>query len=91
MKKVLLGFLGFVVVVIGGVYLFRAPIKEAAIAELVSDMFIEGDTDSFDPGLAIGDRFPPLLASYQGETISDMGEFISDKGMIFVANRSVDW
>lgn len=91
MKKVLLGLLGFVVVAVGAVYLFRAPLKEVAIAELVSDMFVEGDTDNFDPGLAIGDRFPPLLASYQGETISDMGEFINDRGMIFIANRSVDW
>ena len=54
-------------------------------------MFVSADTDSFDPGLAIGDQFPPLMAMYQGETISDMGQFIGDKGMIFIANRSVDW
>ena len=91
MKKALLGLLGFVLVTVAGVYLFRTPLKETAIEKLVADMFVAADTDGFEPGLAIGDRFPPLLAQYQDQTITDVGEFISDKGMIFMANRSVDW
>jgi hypothetical protein len=91
MKKALVGVLGALVVVAAGVYLLRAPLKERAIEKMVAEMFVSADTDSFDPGLAIGDRFPLLLAEYQGQEITDMGEFISDKGMIFIANRSVDW
>ena len=91
MKKALLGLLGFVLVTVAGVYLFRTPLQETAIEKLVADMFVAADTDGFDPGLAIGDRFPPLLALYRDQTITDVGEFISDKGMIFMANRSVDW
>ncbi|MCZ6830454.1 MAG: hypothetical protein O7F73_12875 [Gammaproteobacteria bacterium] len=91
MKKALLGVLGFIVIAAGSIYLFRIPLKEMTIEKLVADMFVPADTDTFDPGLAIGDRFPPLLAEYQGQTITDMGEFISDKGMVFMANRSVDW
>ncbi len=91
MKKALLGLLGFVLVTVAGVYLFRTPLQETATEKLVADMLVAADTDGFDPGLAIGDRFPPLLAQYQDQTITDVGEFISDKGMIFMANRSVDW
>ena len=91
MKKALLGVLGIIVVAVASVYLFRAPLQEMALEKMLANMFVSADTDAFDPGLAIGDRFPALLAEYQGQTITDMGEFISDKGMIFMANRSVDW
>jgi hypothetical protein len=91
MKKALLGVLALVVVAVGGVYLYRAPLMDMTLEQLLAGMFVPADTDSFDPGLDIGDRFPPLLAEYNGRTVTDMGEFISDKGMIFIANRSVDW
>ena len=91
MKKIFVGLLGFIVIAAGGVYLFRQPLMEMAGESVTADMFVSADTDSFDPGLAIGEQFPALLASYQGEPITDMGEFLSDKGMIFMANRSVDW
>ena len=42
------------------VYLFREPIKEMAFARLTQDMFVSGDNDAFDPGPAIGSRFPGL-------------------------------
>ena len=91
MKKVLVGALGILVVAVAGAYLLSAPQKEMTLEQRVAEMFVSADTDSFDPGLAIGDRFPLLLAEYQGQELTDMGEFISDKGMIFIANRSVDW
>ena len=91
MKKILLGVLGLVVITVGGVYLYRAPLMNSALDQMLAVMFVPADTDDFNPGLAIGDQFPPLLAEYNGQNVTDMGEFISDKGMIFIANRSVDW
>ena len=55
------------------------------------DVFIDADTDDFDPGLPIGAEFPPIRALYQGREINDIGQFIRDRGAIFIANRSVDW
>jgi hypothetical protein len=91
MKKALLAVLALVVIAVGGVYLYRAPLMNSALEQMLAVMFVPADTDSFNPGLDIGDRFPPLLAEYNGQRVTDMGEFISDKGMIFIANRSVDW
>ncbi len=91
MKKVLLVIV--VLVVLGGVgmYLFQEPLKDMAIDKLTSDMFIAGDTDAFDPGLAVGADFPPILASMDGNTITDVSQYSGPKGLVFVANRSVDW
>ena len=91
MKKVLIGIVSLALVAVLGAYLFRGQLKETAVEAMVADMFLEADTDSYDPGLAIGDTFPALKVNHEGKIISDMGQFISDKGMIFIANRSVDW
>ena len=91
MKKVFTGLIGFIVIAAAGVYLFRQPLMETVGEGITANMFVSVDSDAFDPGLAIGDTFPALLARYRGKTITDMGEFLSDKGMIFIANRSVDW
>lgn len=55
------------------------------------DVFIDEDTDDFDPGLPIGAEFPPIRALYQGQEIGSIDQFIRDKGAVFIANRSVDW
>ncbi len=55
------------------------------------DVFIDADTDDFDPGLPIGAEFPPIRALYQGQEIDNIDQFIRDKGAVFIANRSVDW
>ncbi len=91
MKKALLSIVGGIAVLAVVGYVFRGPLIESLKDEVTKDMFIAADTDSFDPGLAIGDAFPLLQASYQGEVVNDMGQFITDKGMVFIANRSADW
>ena len=48
------------------VFLFRAPLKDMAIDKLTANMFVPEDTDSFDPGPALGSHFPGLRAVYQG-------------------------
>lgn len=91
MKKVLLSIVGVLAVVVAGGYLFRAPLMDMLKERITADMFVAQDSDSFDPGLAIGSTFPPLKAQHEGKIISDMGQFVEDRGMVFIANRSVDW
>ena len=91
MKKFFLGLLGFVAIAVLSIYIFRAPLMEFAMEKMTADMFVAADTDSFDPGLAIGSRFPYLETRYQESTLRDTSQFNRDKGMVFIANRSVDW
>lgn len=91
MKKYLQGLAIFVAVAAAGIYLGREPLLEMTMSAITEDMFVSEDSDAFDPGLAVGTRFPELQARYQGKLISDMGQFLADRGMIFVANRSADW
>ena len=57
----------------------------------LDNMFIAEDTDGYDPGLAIGEQFPPIRALYQGEEISSINGFMGENGAIFIANRSANW
>ncbi|MFT5483589.1 MAG: hypothetical protein ACI9GW_002246 [Halieaceae bacterium] len=74
---------------IGAVY--RESLMDVAMAELTRDMFVDSDADTFDPGLPVGSSFPEIRARYQNVVIKDIEPHIRDKGMIFVAVRSVDW
>jgi hypothetical protein len=91
MRKFFLGLLGTVGVLAIAGYLFRAPLMEFAMEKITANMFVAADTDDFDPGIAIGERFPPLHTLFRGQGLTDTSPFIGDKGMIFIANRSVDW
>lgn len=86
-KKILVTVVSVVVLAVGSAFLF----KDQLIGMMTEDMFVAGDTDSFNPGLAIGDTFPAIRAVYHGSEINSVSEFIPDKGMIFIANRSADW
>ena len=57
----------------------------------LDDMFLDEDTDSFDPGLPIGAEFPEIRAIYDGNEINNIETFFGDKGAVFLAMRSVDW
>ena len=57
----------------------------------LDEMFIAADTDEFDPGLAIGEQFPPIRALFEGEEITSIDGFMGERGAIFIANRSADW
>jgi len=56
-----------------------------------ANMFVSEVTDTFNPGVQIGEQFPAIKALYQGEEITSIDRFIRDKGAIFIAARSVDW
>ena len=76
---------------VAAVALFWDQVRDAGYSAVTADMFVAADTDAFDPGLTVGASFPAIKALYQGREIHDVGEFIRDKGMIFIANRSADW
>ena len=90
-KRFLLSALGVVALLVVAVLIFREPLKEAAYERLTDDMFVEADTDSFDPGPAIGSRFPGMTARYGGETVRLIEPFAGPAGTVFMASRSFDW
>ena len=73
------------------VYSFRGDLKQAAYDSITSDMFVAVDNDAFDPGPAIGSRFPGVSARWQGRDIRLLDEFFGPNGTVFVATRSADW
>ena len=91
MKKHALIIAAIIVVLLAVGYFYRESLQEAAVAKLTEDMFVAEDTDNFDPGPALGSRFPGLRATYQGRTITLVEEFAGHKGTVFIASRSLDW
>jgi len=91
MKKALIIIAAVLLITASLAYLFREPLKEIAFARLTQDMFVASDDDSFDPGPALGSRFPGLHALYQGREISLIEEFAATNGTVFIASRSLDW
>lgn len=91
MKKFLKGLAITIVAVVAVGYLFRAPLMGFVADQLTADMFLPEDPDDYSPGIGVGQQFPPLNTLYQGAPLMDPREFVRDKGMIFIANRSVDW
>ncbi|MFT4519542.1 MAG: hypothetical protein ACI9JM_001939 [Halioglobus sp.] len=91
MKKFFISLAGLLLVAGGTGYLFKAELWEVAKDAITADMYISADTDSFDPGLSIGDSFPDIKALYRGQEVTDSDQFVHDKGMVFIANRSADW
>ena len=90
-ESVSLAAVGFAVLMAGS-YAFMEPLlAQQRRAPNPDDIFIPEDTDSFNPGLAIGAEFPPIRALYQGQEITEIDQFIRDKGAVFLVNRSVDW
>ncbi len=91
---------GFAVVMVGS-YVFMDPLlaqqrparnlDDLFVPAETDSMFVPADTDSFDPGLPVGAQFPPIRARYQGQEITEIDPFVRDKGVVFLANRSVDW
>jgi len=91
MKKVLIGTLAVIVVAAAGIYIFREPLKQVAIDSMTAHMFISRDTDSYDPGIAVGQTFPAIRARFGDRELTGLGQFMGKRGMVVYVNRSVDW
>ncbi len=68
-----------------------AASQSAPVEDRFANMFVTEITDAFNPGVQVGAQFPAIRAMYQGQEITTVDRFIRDKGMIFIAMRSVDW
>jgi hypothetical protein len=91
MQTLLLRIGGILLIVFAVGSLFKEQLWEVAKEVITSDMYVAADTDAFDPGVSVGSSFPYIQAFYDGREVNDAGEFLHDKGMVFIANRSVDW
>jgi peroxiredoxin len=54
-------------------------------------MFVDADTDNFDPGPSIGSKVPQLNAIYRGQNVTSIDSFAGQNGTVLIASRSVDW
>ena len=82
---------GFAIAVAGSFAFISPLLAQQGQRSNFDDIFIAEDSDSFDPGLPVGAQFPPIRALYEGREITEIDEFVRDKGAVFIANRSVDW
>ena len=91
MGKILAGVIGFIVLTAGVGFLFKAEVKSFVRENITRGMFVEADTDSFDPGLPVGASFPAIKAIHRGQQVTSIQQFMGDKGLAVYAIRSVDW
>ena len=91
MKKLLLIGLSALALLIVTVVVLREPLKDVGYEAITRDMFVDADTDGFDPGPALGSRFPGVTALYKGERVSLIEPFAGPRGTVFMASRSFDW
>jgi hypothetical protein len=91
MKKILTGVAGFIVIAGGLIFVYQQQLMAVGMDAITADMFVEADTDSFDPGPTVGETFPAIRALRQGQQITSIQELAGDKGTVFIANRSADW
>lgn len=80
-----------IVALAGGVFAFKEPLMVFVMDKITADMFVAEASPAYAPGVVTGSTFPAILASYQRRQLTGIDEFIGDKGMIFIAVRSVDW
>jgi len=93
-KKVLLCLAALMVITAGLVFAFNEPLKEMVFAQLTQDMFVEVDSDNFEPGrqgTQTGDQLPAVRVSYQGTELTALTQFAKPRGLVVMFSRSVVW
>lgn len=91
MKKFLISIAVALPVLLLAGMVFREPLVAWLEGSITSDMFVSQDDDAYDPGIAVGEQFPPIRALYAGREIDSIQPFIADRGLVFIAVRSADW
>jgi hypothetical protein len=91
MKRLLVVAFVLGVVGVSALYVFREPLMDAVAERLTADMFVAADADAFDPGPAVGSAFPPFRALHAGVAVTGLDGFMGPRGLVFFANRSVEW
>jgi hypothetical protein len=91
MRKVLLVLAAACGVVLVAGYLYRDQLKMAAVDRATANMFVDTDTDAYDPGIAIGQPVPAIHALLNGREVSSVDGLMGKRGLLLFVNRSVDW
>lgn len=91
MKRILIIASVALLTAVALIYPFRGEFMEATYDKLTENMFVPADTDSFDPGPALGSLFPGVRATWQGRELNLLNEFAGPNGTIFIATRSAEW
>jgi peroxiredoxin len=91
MKKLLIGFGIVAVVFVGLGFVFKAPLIELAKDAITTDMYVASDTDEFNPGIEVGQKFPAINATFNDANITSLDGFVGTKGTVFVVSRSLMW
>jgi peroxiredoxin len=91
MRKEYLALIAALLLLFASFFAFKGELMGIFTEEVTARMFVDKDVDNFDPGLPIAAPFPAIKARYKGEVIDNISQFMGPRGMIFVANRSVDW
>ena len=91
MNKDVLGVIGALLLLAVSLFAFQGEILKVLLENRTGEMFVAADRDSFDPGPAVGQKLPTIRATYQGRVVTDLAGFSGERGLVFIANRSVDW
>jgi peroxiredoxin len=91
MKKVLIALSLVVGVFVGLGFVFKAQFIELAKDAVTSDMFVVSDTDDFNPGTKIGEKFPAISAIFNDATVTSLTQFTGSRGAVFIVSRSLVW
>ena len=91
MRKILLVLAAACGVALIAGYLYRDELKTAAVDRATANMFVDADTDAYDPGVAIGQPMPAIHALLNGREVSSIDGLMGKRGLLLFVNRSVDW
>ena len=91
MKKIMIGFAGLLVMLIGLSFILKDQSIELVKDIVTSNMYEVSDTDDFDPGIKVDELFPSIDATYNDEAVNSLKHFVGDKGTILVVSRSIVW
>ena len=89
MEKVSKIVVGLILVGIIALAWHREFFSELPYNWFAQNLFVSEDTDSFDPGPAIGSHFPGLQAEYEGERLTLLTKFAGAAGTVLVLLRSL--
>ena len=80
-------------VAVAGLFAFSGSVlaQGMGMGPNLEDMFLDADSDNFDPGLPIGAAFPAIRARHQGQEITNLDQFQGERGVALFALRSADW
>lgn len=69
----------------------REPLQEHNEKRRVAGMFVDADTDSFDPGPALQSHFPGLRARWGERELTLLNPIAGPRGTVLVIMRSLVW